>query len=636
MRKKRLIWALGAVLAVAAIAASAVLWKAGNVLRRAAGEVEREGYYRFTAAGLERQVPSGFETLSAPAGFLDAAVYSDHLFIAGDAGLFEYDSAGTLLRSYRTGLELPSAPITAMANGIGGGSQTQELWLATAGEGALAFDGTRFRQIRPEAADARKLTSVLPLATGRILFGSEKKGLLAFDGKHVTPPVPALADAHVTAVAGEEASLWIGTQDAGVYHWHAGQLDHFGESEGLPDAHVFSIAVDAGGAFASTTLGIAEIRDGRVQRVLARGFTVQASLRRSDELLAGTLDEGLLHVPLDVKSKPSAAGEAANIRRLLATGGDVLALTPDGLFRIGTRRGEWTPVLKAAEARLADRNVSALAPDGSGGLWIGYFDRGLDILDAARTNARHFEDDVLFCVNRILHDRTHDRTAVATSNGLAMFSPRGERREVLTRREGLIANQITDVLFRPDGAMIAGTPAGVSFIEASRVASIYAFHGLVNNHVYALGQSGPRTLVGTLGGLSVIENGFATVSFTRFNSRFTHNWVTAVLPVAGDIFIGTYGGGILHTVAGRGWETFVDLPKQFEVNSNAMAASDRAIFAGTLDRGLALYDRAAGRWRWIIRGLPSRNVTAVAVDNSFVYIGTDNGLVRVPEDNLLK
>jgi ligand-binding sensor domain-containing protein len=33
-------------------------------------------------------------------------------------------------------------------------------------------------------------------------------------------------------------------------------------------------------------------------------------------------------------------------------------------------------------------------------------------------------------------------------------------------------------------------------------------------------------------------------------------------------------------------------------------------------------------------GLPSLNVTALAVHNNYLYIGTDNGLIRIPEQNL--
>ena len=53
---------------------------------------------------------------------------------------------------------------------------------------------------------------------------------------------------------------------------------------------------------------------------------------------------------------------------------------------------------------LADRNIAALKMDSSGRLWIGYFDRGLQILDSGGGRGETVEDDHLFCVNRIAHD----------------------------------------------------------------------------------------------------------------------------------------------------------------------------------------------------------------------------------------
>jgi ligand-binding sensor domain-containing protein len=639
--RKRALLVLGAVLAGAAAFFGTSLWRASRALSASSEQIAREGRIAFSSTLLDLQVPAGFDTFAAPAGFRDAAIFGNHIYVGGGGGLFEYDAHGALLRRFRTGLELPAAPVSAVMPAVAAGSDGPQLWVATAGEGFLALDGSRFRHIRPDAAAFRMLTSVLPLSTGRVLFGSEKAGVLAFDGKQIGVLHPSLADVHVTALAGDEASLWIGTQDAGVLHWHAGQLERLSEADGLPDARVFSIALAGDTAYAATALGIAEIRDERVQQVLARGFTVQSVLvgqAVSPALIAGTLDEGLIRVPLEARVRPAAVETAAcpdcSIVRLLNTADAPLALTPDALYRIGETRAEWEPVLGADQARLADRNIAAVAPGPDGRLWVGYFDRGLDIFDAPSTPARHIEDDVLFCVNRIVHHG--DRVAVATANGLAVFNPNGAMRQVLTRKDGLIANQVTDVLFRPDGSMVAGTPAGVSFIDSSGISSIYAFHGLVNNHVYALGQMGARIMVGTLGGLSVIESGFASASFTTANSGFKHNWITAVLPAANDVFIGTYGGGIMHLGAGGAWTGFADLPRNFEVNANAMVASDRAVYSGTLDRGLAVYQQSAGRWRWVTRGLPSMNVTAVAVERGLVYIGTDNGLVRVPEDDLLR
>jgi ligand-binding sensor domain-containing protein len=58
------------------------------------------------------------------------------------------------------------------------------------------------------------------------------------------------------------------------------------------------------------------------------------------------------------------------------------------------------------------------------------------------------------------------------------------------------------------------------------------------------------------------------------------------------------------------------------------------VYAGTLERGLYVYDRSLERWSDVVAGLPSPNVTALAVHDGYLYIGTDNGLIRIPEQNL--
>ena len=51
-------------------------------------------------------------------------------------------------------------------------------------------------------------------------------------------------------------------------------------------------------------------------------------------------------------------------------------------------------------------------------------------------------------------------------------------------------------------------------------------------------------------------------------------------------------------------------------------------------KGSTSYNRATNRWSVITDGLPSLTVTALAAGNGFIYVGTDNGLVRIPEQNL--
>jgi len=70
------------------------------------------------------------------------------------------------------------------------------------------------------------------------------------------------------------------------------------------------------------------------------------------------------------------------------------------------------------------------------------------------------------------------------------------------------------------------------------------------------------------------------------------------------------------------------------VNPGAMAGDGRVVLAGTLGNGLLAGDAAGMRWKTVKAGLPSLNVTAVAIDRGVVYVGTDNGLVKIAEDRL--
>jgi hypothetical protein len=179
--------------------------------------------------------------------------------------------------------------------------------------------------------------------------------------------------------------------------------------------------------------------------------------------------------------------------------------------------------------------------------------------------------------------------------------------------------------------MAVATPAGLTFLDDTGAHSLYAFQGLVNNHVYALGMRGDRLLAGTLGGISVLDNDVVTRNFTTATSELKHNWITAVVPVDDGWFVGTYGAGVERLTADSHFETTDATQPGVEVNPGAMLVTPDHIFAGTLGHGLMIYNRHTRRWRTIVTGLPSLNVTAFAAAGNTVYIGTDNGLVKIAE-----
>jgi len=290
-------------------------------------------------------------------------------------------------------------------------------------------------------------------------------------------------------------------------------------------------------------------------------------------------------------------------------------------------------VLKPRPAVLSDRNISALAEDQNRQLWVGYFDRGLDLLPGDSRAVLHVEDEHVFCVNRIWPDAKSGSVAVATANGLVRMALSGSQEQVLTRADGLIADHVTDVVAYRDGLAIA-TPAGLTFLDADGARSMYAFHGLVNNHVYALGVLGDDLMAGTLGGLSVIGRGEVRVNYTAGASGLKQNWITAVVPVGDEWMVGTYGSGIMGLDRAGRFHAFEKATGEMEINPNAMLVTPQHVLAGTLGNGLYVYDREKERWSAIREGLPSQNVTALAADKDYIYVGTDNGLVRIQEQKL--
>src|SRR5882757_4950416 len=198
-------------LAILFVVAGVVAWRASRALRTASQEVQSEGKIGFTIQPLPVPVESGFELISTPAVFSKAAEFQNDLYIAGPSGLSQYSPRGTLLKRYAVGQELPSSELVGIAPAMLADAREQELVIATAKAGLLLFNGRGFRQVLPQPAAARTITSVLPLPSGHLLIGTRKLGVLVYDGKELAVLHPTLKSVYVTTLAGTESDLWVGT-----------------------------------------------------------------------------------------------------------------------------------------------------------------------------------------------------------------------------------------------------------------------------------------------------------------------------------------------------------------------------------------------------------------------------------------
>ena len=594
-----------------------------------------------------------FEPVAAPNNYTTGAAFDGKLYLAGPGGLSISSPSGQQLTLLRTGIEIPSAPIVSLAVGHLRGEPSATLIAATHGEGILLISSgasQSVRQLHPDDARYRDVTTVLALSSGDLLIGTRRSGLLIYDGITLRSFNTGMADAAVTALAGNEGDLWIGTRSHGLLRWHAGDLSTLSTDTGLPDAQVNSLALAHDGTvLVGTPLGVAQFADGKLIRKLAPGLFASALATEGDTLFIATLDQGLHQLSLrgrgahpsltSIALPASSPSDSQLITGFFRSGNTLFALNNGSLLM--RDYASWQTVIAASPQALADRNVSALSATADEHLLIGYFDHGLDVLDLATNRAKHVEDDHLFCINRIMPDPQRGTFDIATANGLVLLDPATDRpRQVLTRRDGLISDQVTDIAFSRSGMTLA-TPAGLTFFTPSGAQSLYAFQGLVNNHVYTLAAQplSERIFAGTLGGISVLENEAVLQNITLRNSALRRNWITALARIdsPGDSqswFVGTYGGGVMQMDA-AGHVTAMQSPAPNAViNPNALLATPGHVFAGSLDDGLLVYNVASQHWTQITAGLPSRNVTAFASRDSTLYIGTDNGVVRINESRL--
>ena len=600
------------------------------------------------------QSKPGFSLFPALLSASTGAVFQGHLFVASNQGLLRFDENGREVRRYTSLDGLPGNHFTALAR------TAEALWIGVGPQGLLKFTGTQFEFFYADRSSDFEVTALLAMPSGELWIGTKQRGLLVFQNDRAVEFTPTIGSRFITALEGDHSQALIGTFNEGVWIYRRGILSQFSKTAGakgsLLDDQVTSVAGNLEAVYVGTPLGVTEIRNGRASRNFAEGHTVR-TLSMASSPVAAT-DHGL--VTLDATTLPQLAssrppsGKAyyqsfghhgttpSGINSMLPVSNGWLALADNGIHWTDTlERPAWVPFGRDNSERarhekliqpfqLSDTNISTMAFDQEGNLWVGYFDHGLDVFDSQGTRLIHHEDDRIFCVNHLL-TLPDGQMAVSTANGLAIYHGTALRR-FITEKQGLIhrAVAMTHHTGGKEGRWLAATAEGVSLFEGNQpTQNLFALHGLASNHVYCAASLGKRVYLGTLGGISVLNEGRIAFSWNMANSGLAANWINALAVLGAKLFVGTYGGGI-QSVDGDGqWTDYREAIGLFEVNSNAMAVDGGRLYVGTLDRGVQMFDDGQGRWQSLRDGLPSQNVTAFAFAPDYVLVGTARGIVEI-------
>jgi len=314
-------------------------------------------------------------------------------------------------------------------------------------------------------------------------------------------------------------------------------------------------------------------------------------------------------------------------RRVLAAGGTLFADTDEGLYRRDA--DGWKPAIpRRAALPPGPAHVTALAFLGSD-LVAGLFDGGLAVAraDGDELRWRAVPGAAAWGVNALLP--AGGALYVASLRGAARFD--GRR---LTPLEG--PGAAFSLAATADGVAI-GYGQGVLLPGPHRLLS--AFHGLPGNQAVALAYD-DVLYVGTPSGLGAIGDQRVRFRVAAGEGRLPHPWVTALARSRGALYVGTYGGGIVRRTAsdvaapaGRidraRYEPFADT-EGLKINAGCLVEAEGRLYAGTDGKGLYRLDADGRRFEPVAAALPSRRITALAAGPGGLYVGTDEGVARLP------
>ncbi len=438
--------------------------------------------------------------------------------------------------------------------------------------------------------------SIAVLDGGRVVSGGET-GLFLTQGDATTP----------LRIEGAETP-WV--EDVAVFDSRVFAVTPMGLFVGGPDGVLRPAPNGADVAFIAV----------QGDRLFAAADPPEASLRRFDAALR-----------LQVEQLPST------VRRVFAVGDRLLADTAAGLAE--RSKDAWRPISKRGEPEsFGNAHVSALAAY-RGRLVVGFFDGGLAELvpgpprgaNSVSLTAPTEPPMMLRALAGGVSPQIWAVNALLDAGGvLHVASLRGAFRFDGTRVSAVEGSGAAFSLARTGGGVAIGYGEGVLLPERRLLS---AFHGLPGNQATALAASEGGLLVGTPSGLGYVDGLKVRWRVASGEGRLPHPWVTAILPLEGNVLIGTYGGGLARRVgrmSDKGeWKPFLET-EGLKVNTGCLVMANGRVYAGTDGAGLFRLSRDGARFERLKLSLPSPRVTALLEMGGFLYIGTDEGLTRWP------
>jgi hypothetical protein len=417
------------------------------------------------------------------------------------------------------------------------------------------------------------------------------------------------------ALAGA-AGLYAGGEE-GLVHVEGARVDRVV----TPDPWVEWVGVSEKDLLVQTPMGLARGPMGGTLTPLTGVDDVSSALTVGGETLA--ISQGRL-LRLEASGRTAEAFLPATPRRLFEVEGQVFVDTAEGLYRRG--KDGWHLAQPRPRALPAGpSHVNALSMAGSR-VALGLFNGGVLF---GEPQGKQWQWSKLpgteaWGVNALLN--AGGTLYVASLRGAARFD--GRKLEPLETKDTGAAFALAST----QGGVAVGYGQGVS-LPGSRFLS--AFHGLPGNQALAL-LSKEQLFVGTPTGLGAVSGSKVLWRVVAGDGKLPHPWVTALASMKDVLYVGTYGGGVTRRTAVAAepnspglFDPFVET-EGLKVNPGCLVEAGGRLWLGTDGRGLYRLSADGRRFLPVHVSLPSPRITALLPDKDGLFVGTDEGLARIP------
>lgn len=354
--------------------------------------------------------------------------------------------------------------------------------------------------------------------------------------------------------------LWIGSEDQGLWAMDQGAFRHYQAPEDLCDNRIWALCEDDGrGLWIGSGHRLTHY-DGRRFEVLtvpvARMPNLITGISKSADgsVWLGTLNEGLWRYENGTFSSVTERDGLYSdlIQSVFEDREQNIWAGSNGSGAIQLVRNKIRVVSR--ENGLSAKEVWTVRESMDGSLWIGTHGGGLNRLHDGEIRRYASREGLSSLQVTAIHESPRDQTLWVGTEDNGFIRIQGETINRYHLGTTLAENTIYAIAEQTDGVLLIGSAAGITYWKEGRtLARLTTREGLTNNSVreFVPGDNPGEFWVSTDIGLNLIRAG-RVISCWRAADGLSEEALNGLYrDREGNLWICTYGGGLIHFKAGR-------------------------------------------------------------------------------------